>query len=219
MVVMRSPAATTTYRLAAPQQAAAVPTLDEHQRRVLEHPGGPLLVLAGPGTGKTTTLVETIVHRIEQGARPEQVLALTFSRKAAEQLRDRVTARLGLTSAVAIGTTFHSFAYGLIRQHQPAELYEGPLQLLSAPEQDVVLQQLLTDAPESVRWPEGLRHAVGTRGFAGEDDSETSILNENLGWIKSKSNLDALENPYSLTKLTFVAGGTGFTSESYLSPN
>ena len=168
MVAMRSPAATTTYRLAAPQQAAAVPTLDEHQRRVLEHPGGPLLVLAGPGTGKTTTLVETIVHRIEQGARPEQVLALTFSRKAAEQLRDRVTARLGLTSAVAIGTTFHSFAYGLIRQHQPAELYEGPLQLLSAPEQDVVLQQLLTDAPESVRWPEGLRHAVGTRGFAGE---------------------------------------------------
>ena len=55
-------------------------------------------MLAGPGTGKTTTLVEAIVDRIEDAARdPSQVLALTFSRKAAEQLRDRVTARLGRT--------------------------------------------------------------------------------------------------------------------------
>ena len=55
-------------------------------------------MLAGPGTGKTTTLVEAIVDRIEhRGARPDEVLALTFSRKAAEQLRDRVTARLGRT--------------------------------------------------------------------------------------------------------------------------
>ncbi len=60
----------------------------EHQRRVVDHAGGPLLVLAGPGTGKTTTLVEAIVDRIEtRGADQAQVLALTFSRKAAEQLR------------------------------------------------------------------------------------------------------------------------------------
>ena len=47
------------------------PALDEHQQRVVDHPGGPLLVLAGPGTGKTTTLVEAIVDRIEhRGAGP-----------------------------------------------------------------------------------------------------------------------------------------------------
>ena len=58
-------------------------------------------MLAGPGTGKTTTLVEAIVDRIERrGADPSQVLALTFSRKAAEQLRDRVTARLGRTTGI-----------------------------------------------------------------------------------------------------------------------
>ena len=73
-----------------------MPELDEHQQRVVDHEGGPLLVLAGPGTGKTTTLVEAIVDRIEhRGATPDSVLALTFSRKAAEQLRDRVTARVG----------------------------------------------------------------------------------------------------------------------------
>ncbi|MEZ0579162.1 ATP-dependent helicase [Nocardioides sp. MH1] len=160
---------TTTYRLAAPAPPTAPPTLDEHQRRVVEHAGGPLLVLAGPGTGKTTTMVEAIVDRIERrGATPDSVLALTFSRKAAEQLRDRITARLGRTTATQLSATFHSFAYGLVRRFAPAELYEGPLRLLSAPEQDVVLRELLVDHPESVTWPDRFRHALGTRGFARE---------------------------------------------------
>ncbi|HET9421603.1 MAG TPA: ATP-dependent DNA helicase [Nocardioides sp.] len=158
-----------TYRLVRPHVVTEAPVLDDHQQRVVDHQGGPLLVLAGPGTGKTTTLVEAIVDRIErQGARPDQVLALTFSRKAAEQLRDRVTARLGRTMATSLASTFHSFAYGLVRRYSPTELYAAPLRLLSAPEQDVVLQELLTDNPESVRWPEELRAAVGTRGFARE---------------------------------------------------
>jgi superfamily I DNA/RNA helicase/RecB family exonuclease len=157
------------YRLVQPHAAVEVPALDAFQQQVVDHPGGPLLVLAGPGTGKTTTLVEAIVDRIERrGARPDEVLALTFSRKAAEQLRDRVTARLGRTTTSAVSSTFHSFAYGLVRRFSPAELYAAPLRLLSAPEQDVVLQELLTDAPESVRWPDALRAAVGTRGFARE---------------------------------------------------
>ena len=56
---------------------------DEAQREVLAHPGGPLLVLAGPGTGKTTTLVEAVARRVEGGLAPDEVLVLTFSRKAA----------------------------------------------------------------------------------------------------------------------------------------
>ncbi|MGY2875918.1 superfamily I DNA/RNA helicase/RecB family exonuclease [Marmoricola sp. URHA0025 HA25] len=150
-------------------EVTAPPSLDAEQRRVVEHDGGPLLVLAGPGTGKTTTLVEAIVERIDgRGVDPESVLALTFSRKAAEQLRDRVAARLDRTTSSILCATFHSFAYGLVRRYSPPELYAESLRLLSAAEQDVVLQQLLTDAPESVRWPDGFRGAVGTRGFARE---------------------------------------------------
>ena len=145
------------------------PALDPAQRAVVDHPGGPLLVLAGPGTGKTTTLVEAIVDRIEvRGADPASVLALTFSRKAAEQLRDRVTARLGRTTSSTMCATFHSFAYGLIRRYSPPELYAGPLRLLSAPEQDVVLRELLNDSPEAVSWPDSLGRALQTRGFAAE---------------------------------------------------
>ncbi|CUR57390.1 DNA/RNA helicase, superfamily I [metagenome] len=170
---------TPTYRLVREPAPVTRPALDEHQQRVVDHPGGPLLVLAGPGTGKTTTLVEAIVERIERrGASPDQVLALTFSRKAAEQLRDRVTARLGRTTATHVSSTFHSFAYGLIRAYSPVDLYEAPLRLLSAPEQDVVLQELLSDAPESVTWPAGLRGAVGTRGFASEVQAVLSRARE-----------------------------------------
>lgn len=159
----------TTYRIARAAAPPAAPELDEQQRRVVDHPGGPLLVLAGPGTGKTTTLVEAIVDRIERrGAEPDQVLALTFSRKAADQLRARVSARLGRTTGAQLSSTFHSFAFALVRRFAPHELYEAPLRLLSAPEQDVVLRELLADHPESVQWPERFRHALGTRGFARE---------------------------------------------------
>ncbi len=158
-----------TYRLTAPRGAAPAPVLDQFQQRVVDHVGGPLLVLAGPGTGKTTTVVEAVVDRIEnRGAAPSSVLVLTFSRKASEQLRDRISARIERTTSAAISSTFHSFAYGLVRRYAPADLYAEPLRLLSASEQDVVLQQLLTDAPESIRWPDGFRAAVGTRGFARE---------------------------------------------------
>ena len=149
------PTTAPSYHLVRPSRSIAVPGLDEQQRRVVEHAGGPLLVLAGPGTGKTTTLVEAIVRRIDEGTHPDSILALTFSRKAAEQLRDRVAARVGRTMSASIGSTFHSFAYGLIRRYAPAELYVGPLRLLSAPEQDVVLRELLQDHPESIRWPDG----------------------------------------------------------------
>ena len=166
---MRASRDETAYRLARPHAGVPAPVLDEFQQAVVDHPGGPLLVLAGPGTGKTTTLVEAVVDRIEnRGASPESVLALTFSRKAAEQLRDRVTARLGRTTSSAICSTFHSYAYGLIRRYSPPELYTGPLRLLSAPEQDVVLRELLADHPESVQWPDSLRRASQTRGFAHE---------------------------------------------------
>ncbi|MBM7515739.1 ATP-dependent helicase [Nocardioides nitrophenolicus] len=166
---METTTAPTSYHFAPAPPAASVPVLDAHQRQVVDHPGGPLLVLAGPGTGKTTTLVEAIVDRIERrGARPDQVLALTFSRKAADQLRDRVTARLGRTTGTQLSSTFHSFAYSLVRRYAPAGLYEAPLRLLSAPEQDVVLRELLADHPESVRWPERFRQAMATRGFARE---------------------------------------------------
>lgn len=148
--------------------------LDAAQRPVVDHDRGPLLVLAGPGTGKTTTLVESVAARVARGEDPERMLVLTFSRKAAVELRDRTAVRLGGAQGPQ-ATTFHSFCYALIRAHQDADLFTEPLRLLSGPEQDVAVRELLAgqldlerEGLARVRWPDELRACLTTRGFADE---------------------------------------------------
>ncbi len=153
-----------------PAARREAPALDADQRRAVEHAGGPLLVLAGPGTGKTTTLVEAVVHRVEQGGlAPEQVLLLTFSRKAAQELRERVTARLGRTTRGALAMTFHGYAYALLRRELSGP-GAAPLRLLSGPEQDLEVRRMLEGEREDggLRWPDELRAALGLRGFRQE---------------------------------------------------
>ncbi|MEU5868734.1 ATP-dependent DNA helicase [Nonomuraea sp. NPDC047529] len=146
------------------------PALDEHQRAVVEHRSGPLLVLAGPGTGKTTTIVESVVERIERrGVDPERVLILTFSRKAAEELRQRVTGRLRRTTRSPLALTFHSYAYALLRRESVLE-GKAPPRLLTGPEQLLEIRRLLHGELETgaLDWPPSLREALKTRGFAEE---------------------------------------------------
>ncbi|KUL49325.1 DNA helicase UvrD [Streptomyces sp. NRRL S-1521] len=157
-----------------PPAPAEPPRLDAGQRAVVDHEAGPLLVLAGPGTGKTTTLVEAVAARVARGADPARVLVLTFSRKAAVELRDRMALRMGQARAPQ-ATTFHSFCYALVRAHQDADLFVEPLRLLSGPEQDVAVRELLAgqidlakEGRGHVRWPDELRACLTTRGFADE---------------------------------------------------
>ncbi|MGW7297877.1 MULTISPECIES: ATP-dependent helicase [unclassified Streptomyces] len=163
------------YRLVrTPPARVDPPLLDAAQRSVVEHETGPLLVLAGPGTGKTTTLVESVARRIAEGTDPARILVLTFSRKAAVELRDRMALRTGAARAPQ-ATTFHSFCYALVRAHQDSDLFVEPLRLLSGPEQDVAVRELLAGQPDlerlglaHVRWPDELRACLTTRGFADE---------------------------------------------------
>lgn len=150
----------------------SLPTeLDERQKQVVAHKSGALRVLAGPGTGKTTTLVEAMTARLtgEQALKPDQVLGLTFGRRAALDWRDRVTAKMG-GGLVPTISTFHSFCYALVRQFQSTEDYLSPFRLLSGPEQEARSRQLFSDsiADGNLKWPQELMPAVGTRGLAEE---------------------------------------------------
>lgn len=87
---------------------------DEHQREAIEHVRGPMLVVAGAGTGKTSVLIHRIARLVQQGhAQPEQILALTYTVAAAGEMRDRVSAPLGEKIHSA---TFHDYCNGLLKR-------------------------------------------------------------------------------------------------------
>ncbi len=161
------------YRLVRPARPpAAAPVLDAAQRAVVDHPGGPLLVLAGPGTGKTTTLVEAVVARAARGVPVDQMLMVTFSRRAANEMRTRVSARLGGTVREPIARTLHSYAFGVLRlanQRGADDLSEPlpPPRLLAGAEQDIIVRELLAGRDPD-RWPAELRPALRAQAFAAE---------------------------------------------------
>lgn len=93
--------------------------LNQNQRKAVEHFGSPLIVLAGPGSGKTGVIVHRIAHLIqERNVEPESIIALTFTNKAAEEMRRRLSQLLGSSAKAdrVIASTFHSFGLRLIRQ-------------------------------------------------------------------------------------------------------
>ncbi|MCS3901804.1 ATP-dependent helicase [Methanococcus voltae] len=89
---------------------------NESQKRAIEYTNGPLLILAGPGSGKTFTITNKIISLIEnQNLKPEKILALTFSEKAANEMLTRVEKEIGLNTGISI-STFHSFCNDLINE-------------------------------------------------------------------------------------------------------
>ncbi|MCW2538846.1 MAG: putative ATP-dependent helicase [Frankiales bacterium] len=164
-------ASTKEFRLLRPAASGRPPLqFTPAQRQVIEHRAGVLRVFGGPGTGKTATLIEAVANRVTgRGIPVADVLMLTFSRAAAGELRDQVTARLHRTISQPVARTFHSYAYGLVRR-AAAESGNPPPRLLSGSEQDVILRELLAGrlADDVDDWPGELAAAVRTRAFTDE---------------------------------------------------
>lgn len=140
--------------------------LDADQRRAVDHDDGPLLVVAGPGTGKTRVVVERASRLIERGlAAPENLLVLTFSRRAAAEMRDRLHERLAVSYSEFFVGTFHSLALSLLTRHYDRLGYTARPALLTSEEQWArVARMIRSDAP--ALWPAGagrrrLRSFVG----------------------------------------------------------
>ncbi|MEW2591735.1 PD-(D/E)XK nuclease family protein [Micromonospora aurantiaca] len=147
---------------------------DPVQAEVVAHTDGPMLVVGGPGTGKTTTLVEAVAARVAEGVDPERILVLTFGRRGATELRHRIEARIAGDGHRVVREplvrTFPAYAFGLLRR-AAAERGEPSPRLLTGPEQDLIIRELLDVVGEEpgddpVGWPEDLRPALRTRAFA-----------------------------------------------------
>ncbi|WP_088974014.1 ATP-dependent helicase [Micromonospora siamensis] len=149
---------------------------DPVQAEIVAHTDGPLLVVGGPGTGKTSTLVEAVAARVAEGVDPERVLVLTFSRRQATDLRHRLEARIAADGHRVLREplvrTFPAYAFGLLRR-AAAERGEPSPRLLTGPEQDLIIRELLDVVGEEpdddpVGWPEDLLPALRTRAFAAQ---------------------------------------------------
>ena len=102
--------------------AKAGPRLNRHQRKAVVQEAGRLLILAGPGTGKTHTLTARIAHMISAGGvAPQQILAVTFTHKAAEEMRERLQTLLPDTRPLPFIATFHSVCLSLLQESNPSD--------------------------------------------------------------------------------------------------
>ena len=148
--------------LAAPVPAPYLDALNDRQREAVEATEGPLLVLAGAGTGKTRVLTTRLAHITVSGlAWPGQILAVTFTNRAAREMRDRVAELIGGgVEGLWIGT-FHSLAARVLRRHAEAAGLRPDFTILDADDQVRLVKSLAVETDIDLdRWPPRALHAA-----------------------------------------------------------
>jgi DNA helicase-2/ATP-dependent DNA helicase PcrA len=122
--------------------------LNPHQLEAATYGSGPLLVLAGAGSGKTRTLVYRVAWLISQGADPSGVLLLTFTRKAAEEMLGRCRGLIGGVAGGVEGGTFHSVALRRLREEHAVAGYPKDFEILDKDESERFLKSVMDDMKE-----------------------------------------------------------------------
>ena len=118
-------------------------TLNDKQLEAVKHMEGPCLVLAGAGSGKTRVLTERIVNLIDNGISPYNILAITFTNKAAKEMRTRVENKLGYeTNSIFIGT-FHSFGLRILRENYVDIGYTSNITILDTDDVKAIVKRIL----------------------------------------------------------------------------
>ena len=135
--------------------------LSSAQRDAVLHGDGPLLIIAGAGTGKTTVLTRRIAHLIaSKRARPEEILALTFTEKAAAEMAERVDQLIPYGYAETWIGTFHAFGDRVLREGALEAGLNPEFRVLARPEQIIFLRERLFRLPLAALPPAGRSHAA-----------------------------------------------------------
>src|SRR5882724_9512782 len=140
------------FSLDQPQPSSAVPAIDfraqlnDEQFNAVTAPAGPLLVLAGAGSGKTRTLTYRVAYLLSQGVKPGGILLLTFTNKAAKEMLHRVLDLTGVEPARFWGGTFHSIGHRTLRTHGETIGLPKSFTILDAEESEGVLRDAVEAA-------------------------------------------------------------------------
>jgi len=143
-------------RAAASPRATYLEGLNDEQRRAVEATEGPVLVLAGAGTGKTRVLTTRIAHLIATGkARPFEILSVTFTNKAAREMKERIAALIGeVGEGMPWLGTFHSISAKILRRHAELVDLRSDFTILATDDQLRLLKQILqAEGIDEKRWP------------------------------------------------------------------
>lgn len=163
-------------------QAFDLSTLNPEQRQCVETLSGPVMLLAGAGTGKTRVITYRIANLIRQGTPPDRIVALTFTNKAAREMKERVKA-LVRTDKVTI-STFHSFCLGILKKHSARAGLGKKFSILAANDQLDLLKKSV-----------GERMASGTYRMESVQAAISTCKNKLLEAedIAEKTNIDELQ--------------------------
>jgi ATP-dependent DNA helicase UvrD/PcrA len=132
--------------------------LNEQQYAAVTASPGPLLVIAGAGSGKTRTLTYRVAYLLENGIDPRNILLLTFTNKAARQMLDRVSTLLPVDASGLWGGTFHSIGNRMLRRHGSSLGYSSGFSIMDREDQKDLINTVVANAgidPKEIRFPKG----------------------------------------------------------------
>lgn len=191
--------------------AASLESLNEKQKEAIETLNGPVLVIAGAGTGKTKTIVHRLSQLVESGIPAENILLLTFTRKAAKEMLSRAVSLLDKRCARVHGGTFHSFGSHILRKYAPVLGFSSQFSVLDESDVSDIFQLLRTEGEytkQKSRFPSNdtlisLHSAIINRGkvleelleaeypkFLDQESAIRKIFQEFSAYKKQRSLLD-----------------------------
>jgi len=180
--------------------------LNPAQLQAVTASDGPILVIAGAGSGKTRTLVYRVARLVESGVPPESILLLTFTRKASQEMLDRAAGLSDARCRFVSGGTFHSLALKVLRRHAEALGYGNGFTILDRSDMEEVLRSLIPDLqmPKTAqRFPKrGTLANILSKAANLETPVEAFILEEYGQFVEVASQIEALGNLYTAYKRT-----------------
>ncbi len=168
--------------------------LNQEQREAVDHFEGPLLVLAGAGSGKTRVLTTRIAHLIhERGVPPDRILAVTFTNKAAGELRDRIAGLLGAPPKGMWTGTFHALGARMLRRHAPLLGWSNTFTIFDAEQSLRLIKRTAEDVGlDTRRWsPKAIRghlssaknQLIGPQQFVEENAEGLDLFARNVAKV------------------------------------